>query len=182
MPVIIKVKNKTDWVLAFFSSVALIVISFIILILIPLMSAEETYFLSALSYISKIIPTSGFFTLFLYLWLWNIFGTTIILIEHDSIILRYKNKLFTKPKTFYKQEIKEIDTIDLRIENYKLGTRYHFSWTEATYSIVLVCKDGNKRIIDWITKEEADKITDKIKKIWYHSQENQDNMYSSINK
>lgn len=171
MPAIIKVKTKTNWALAFITSLALLVISFIILVLIPLMSIEETYFLSVISYISKIIPFAAFFTLFLYLWLWNIFGTTILSIEHNSIVLTYKNKLFTKPKTFYKQEVKEIETIDLRIEKYKLGIRYHFSWIGATYSVILVLRNGDKRIIDWITEEEAGEITDKIKKVWYHSQE-----------
>ncbi|AZA91039.1 Uncharacterised protein [Chryseobacterium nakagawai] len=167
MSKIIKIKNRTNWLIAFIMGLALIVCLFIILIIVPLISAEESYFLSIFSYITKVIPFAGFFTLLLYFWLWNTFGKTILSIETDFITVKYKNKLFTRPKTFLKQEIKDIQTKDLTIEEYKNGTRYHFSWTGSTYSVVLVNKDGEKRIVDWITREKADEIIDKIKKVWY---------------
>ncbi|WP_347218560.1 hypothetical protein [Chryseobacterium sp.] len=131
------------------------------------MSIEESYLLSVFSYIIKAIPFTGFFTLFLYVWLWNTFGKTVLSIETDSMTVKYKNKLFTGPKTFLKQEIKDIQTKDLTLEEYKNGVRYHFSWTGSTYSVVLVNKDGEKRIVDWITREKADEIAEKIEKEWY---------------
>lgn len=163
---IIKIKNRTNWLITFIIGLALIVCLFIILIIVPLMSAEESYFLSIFSYIIKVIPFAGFFTLLLYFWLWNTFGKTILNIKSDSIIITYKNKLFTKPKTFDKQEIKKIETIDLRMESYKFGVRYHFSWTGATYSVVLADRNKETRIVDWITEKEANEIADKIKKEW----------------
>ncbi|SDJ56644.1 hypothetical protein [Chryseobacterium jejuense] len=166
MPVIIEIKTRTNWLITLIMGLALIVCLFIILILMPLMSIEETYFLSIFSYITKVIPFAAFFTLFLYFWLWNTFGKTVISIKPDSIRVRYKNKLFTSSKTFLKQEIKDIQTIDFRIEKTQLGTRYHFSWVDATYSVVLMNKDGEIRIINWVTKENADEIIGKIKKIW----------------
>ncbi|MBP2616877.1 hypothetical protein [Chryseobacterium jejuense] len=167
MSVIIEIKNRTNWLVTLIMGIALVVCMFIILILMPLMSIEETYFLSIFSYITKVIPFAAFFTLFLYFWLWNTFGKTILSIKPDSISVRYKNKLFTSSKTFLKQEIKDIQTLDFRIEKTQLGTRYHFSWADATYSVVLMNKDGEIRIIDWVTKEKADEIADRIKKVWY---------------
>lgn len=165
MPEIINIKNRTNLLLTFILGLALIVCLFIILIIIPLMSVEESYFLSALSYIVKVIPFAVFLTFLLYLWLWNSFGKTILSIETDSITVKYKHKLFTSPKTFLKQKIKDIQTKDLTIEKYKNGIRYHFSWTYSTYSVILTGKDGEKRIVDWITEEKANEITEKIEKI-----------------
>ncbi|MDN3691285.1 hypothetical protein QWZ06_02930 [Chryseobacterium tructae] len=167
MSAIIKVKNRTNWLVTFITTLALIILLFIILIVIPLGSAEKTYLLSALSYILNVIPFIAFFILFFYVWLWNTFGKVILNIEPDSITITYKNKLFTKPKTFDKQEITKIKTIDLRMEKYKFGVRYHFSWIGATSSVVLADRNGETRIVDWITEKEADEITDKIKKVWY---------------
>lgn len=166
MPATIEIKNRTNWLMTLITSLALVILFFIILVIIPLTSAEKTYLLSTLSYIFTVAPFVAFFILFLYLWLWNTFGKTILKIETDSITVIHKNKLFKAPNTFLKQEIKDIQTIDQRIEKYKFGVRYHFSWTGATYSVVLADKNGEKRIVDWITKEKADEIADKIKKEW----------------
>lgn len=167
MSITITIKNRTNWLVTFITSLALIVSLFIILILIPLVSIEETYLLSIFSYIFQGAPFAGLFLLFLYFWLWNTFGKTILNIETDSIAIKYKNKLFTRSKIFLKQEIKDIQTVDFKIEKNKLGTRYHFSWVDATYSVVLVNKDKEIRIVDWVTKEKADEIGDRIKKVWY---------------
>lgn len=166
MSAIIQVKNRTNWLLTFITSLALILLLFIIIIIIPLGSIEKTYLLFILSYTMKVIPFTVFFMLFLYLWLWNTLGKTLLHIEPDSITITYKNKLFTKPRTFLKQEVEKVQTVDCRIEKNKMGVRYHFSFTGATYSVVLFNKNEEKKIINWITEKEADDIADKIKQIW----------------
>lgn len=166
MSATIEIKNRTNWFITFITTLALIIILFIILILIPLLSAEDTYLLSILSYIFKVAPFIAFFVLFLYIWLWNTFGKTIINIKADSLTVIHKNKLFKAPNTFLKQEIKDILTTDQRMEKYQWGVRYHFSWIGATYSVVLVDRNGEQKITNWITKEKADEISDTIKKEW----------------
>ncbi|RXM52561.1 MULTISPECIES: hypothetical protein [unclassified Chryseobacterium] len=169
MCTIIKVKNRINWLVTFITSLALIVFLFIIIILIPLVSVKETYFLSVINYLINVIPFVAFFTLFLYFWLWNTFGKTLLIVEQETITIKYKNKLFVGSKIFLKQEIKDIQTIDFKIEKYQFGTRYHFSWVDATYSVVFINNNGEKRIIDWITKEKADEVTERIKKVWYQN-------------
>lgn len=169
MSVTIEIKNRTNWLITFIMGLALIVSTFIILVLIPLMSAKETYFLSIISYLINIIPFVAFFTLFLYFWLWNTFGKTLLIVEQETITVKYKNKLFAGSKIFLKQEIKDIQMMDFKIEKYQFGTRYHFSWVDATYSIVFIFNNDEKRIINWITKEKADEITERIKKVWYRN-------------
>lgn len=167
MSVIIEIKNRTNWLITFIMGLALIVSAFIILVLIPLISAKETYFLSVINYFINVIPFVAFFTLFLYFWLWNTFGKTLLIVDQETITVKYKNKLFVGSKIFLRQEIKDIQTMDFKVEKYQFGTRYHFSWIDATYSVVFINNNGEKRIIDWITKEKADEIADKIKKVWY---------------
>lgn len=166
MSVIIEIKNRTNWLITFIMGLALIVSTFIILVLIPFVSAKETYFLSVINYLINVTPFVAFFILFLYFWLWNTFGKTLLIVEQESITVKYKNKLFVGSKIFLKKEIKDIQTIDFKVEKHQFGTRYHFSWIDATYSVVFVNNNGEKRIIDWITKEKADEITERIKKVW----------------
>ena len=108
-----------------------------------------------------------FFILFLYIWLWNTFGKTVLTIEPEQITVWYKNKLFTGPKTYLKKEIDQILVKNFEVEKYKLGVRYHFSLSGSTYSVVLIQKGNASRIIDWITENKASEITDEIKKMWY---------------
>lgn len=159
----IEVKSSTNWLITFVMGIGLLICAFIILIILPIATVQENFFLWILQYIITAIPFIGFSTLFLYFRLWNTFGKTVISIEPDGMTLRYKNKLFTKPKTFLKSEIKDIELRDLTIERNQLGTRYHFSLSGKTYSVLLVKKDEDKRIIDWITEDKASEIVDKIK-------------------
>ncbi|AZA78023.1 hypothetical protein EG347_11090 [Chryseobacterium sp. G0186] len=168
MSATIEIKNKTNWILTFVMSIGLLLSFSVIFILILFLFGTilENDFSSVLNYLSFIIPFAGFFTLFLYFWLWNTFGKTILNIEPGTITISYKNKLFTSPTTFLKQEIEDIQIRDYSIQHYKYGVRYHFSWTGATYSIILVKRDEEKRIINWITEDKASEILGKIKKVW----------------
>ncbi|MGU3375289.1 hypothetical protein [Chryseobacterium sp. M5A1_1a] len=167
MPIIIEIKNKTNWILAFVLGIGLILLFFVIVIIILMGIIQETDFSSVLNFISFTIPFVGVFILFLYIWLWNTLGKTVLNIETDAITVRYKNKLFTSPKTFLKKEFNDIQTKDFSVEPYKFGVRYHFSWTGATYSVVLVRRDEEKRIIDWITEDKANEIVGEVKKVWH---------------
>lgn len=167
MPIHIEIKNNCNWFITFVMGIGLLICAFIILIILPISTVQENFFLWILQCIMTAIPFIGFFTLFLYFWLWNTFGKKVINVEPDRITLWYKNKLFTKPKTFLKSEIKDIELRDLTIERYKYGTRYHFSLSGKTYSVVLVKKDEEKRIIDWITEDKASEIISKITEVWH---------------
>nr|WP_315026306.1 hypothetical protein [uncultured Chryseobacterium sp.] len=162
----IEIKNKTNWIITFLTSIGLLISIGIILIIIPIVSAQETYFLSVLHYIFSALPFTCFFIIILYIWLWNTFGKTILNIEPDLLTVRYKNKLFSKPKTYLKKEINQILAKDFTVEEYKFGVRYHASWSDSNYSIVLINPNGETRIVDWITKDKADEIVDEIKNRW----------------
>lgn len=167
MPTIIKIKNKTNWLLTIILGLGLFLLSFTILILIPLISIQEEGFFFFLNYISFIIPFIAFFILFLYIWLWNTFGKTILTIDSEKVTVRYKNKLFTKPKTYLKKETDQILVKDFQVEKYKFGVRYHFSLSGSTYSVVLIQKDIETRMVDWITESKASEIVNEIKNMWY---------------
>lgn len=167
MPVTIKIKNRTNWIVTIILGLGLFIISLIILIIIPLVSlqAEGVFFI--LNYISFVTPFAAFFILFLYIWLWNTFGKTILTVEPEQITVRYKNKLFTSPKTYLKKEIDQIQVKDYQVEKYKFGVRYHFSLSGSTYSVIFIQNSNEIRIIDWITEIKACEIVDEIKEIWY---------------
>lgn len=167
MPTIIKIKNKTNWLLTIILGLGLFLLSFTILILIPLISIQEEGFFFFLNYISFTIPFIAFFMLFLYIWLWNTFGKTILTIDSEKVTARYKNKLFTKPKTYLKKETDQILVKDFQVEKYKFGVRYHFSLSGSTYSVVLIQKDIETRMVDWITETKAIAIANEIKNVWH---------------
>ncbi|QBJ86710.1 hypothetical protein DDI74_10745 [Chryseobacterium gleum] len=167
MPVTIEIKNKTNWLLTIILGLGLFLLSFTILILIPLISIQEEGFFFFLNYISFIIPFIAFFILFLYIWLWNTFGKTILIIDPEKVTVRYKNKLFTKPKTYLKKETDQILVKDFQVEKYKFGVRYHFSLSGSTYSVVLIQKDTETRMVDWITETKAIAIANEIKNVWH---------------
>lgn len=95
----IKVKNKTNWFLTFVLGFGLIMISFIILVLLPLIAFQQDSFLISLfSYFFSTIPFITFFILFLYIWLWNTFGKTVLKFDDEKIIVIKRCKLFTPAK------------------------------------------------------------------------------------
>lgn len=167
MPVTIKIKNRTNWIVTIILGLGLFIISLIILIIIPLVSlqAEGVFFI--LNYISFVTPFAAFFILFLYIWLWNTFGKTILTVKPEQITVRYKNKLFASPKTYLKKEIDQIQVKDYQVEKYKFSIRYHFSLSGSTYSVIFIQNSNEIRIIDWITEIKACEIIDEIKEIWY---------------
>lgn len=153
----IKVKNKTNWFLAIFLSVALLILTVIILLILPFVSVRETYILSTLSYITFAVPFLAVYLFFLYFWLWNTFGKTILKFDSEKIIVIRKNKLFSKTKTYDRTEIQKINVEDFRIEKTQFNTRYHI-FSSSTFSIVFIYNNISIRIIDWLTYENAKEI------------------------
>lgn len=159
---IIEVKNKTNWFITVIFGFGLFIATMIIFLLLPLVSAQETYLLSAFSYIFNAIPFLAFYILFLYIWLWNTFGKTILKFDSEKIVVIKKNKLFSKPKTYIRAKIEKICIEDFKIERTKYNVRYHYSWSDSTFSIVFIKNNISIRIIDWITYEKATEILQKI--------------------
>lgn len=155
----IKVKNKTNWFLTIFSSIGLLILTFIIVLILPLISIRETYLLSAISYIALVIPFLAFYILFIYIWLWNTFGKTILKFDTEKIILIKKNKLFSKSKTYYRAKIQSINIEDFKIEKTQFNTRYHI-FSNSTFSVTFIYNNLTIRIIDWLTHEKAKEIKD----------------------
>lgn len=116
MSTIIKIKNKTNWLLTIILGLGLLILSFIILIIIPLSSLQEESSFFILHYISFTAPFTVFFILFLYIWLWNTFGKTVLTIDPETIKIEYKNKLFASPKTYLKKDINQIEIKDFQVE------------------------------------------------------------------
>ena len=165
MNIKIEIKNKTNWLLTIIGLIAIVVLSILILFIIPLFSVQETYLMSILSYVMNVSIFIAFFILFLTIWLWNTFGKTILNIDEEKIIVIKKFKLFSKPKIYLKEEVEKIEIKDYRIEKSKYYTRYNFSLTNATNSIVILT-NNEIRMVDWITKEKAIDIVEKIENTW----------------
>ncbi|WP_079243222.1 hypothetical protein [Chryseobacterium indologenes] len=167
MPVTIEIKNRTNWAVTIILGLGLLILSLIILIIIPLLSIQAEGFFFIVNYISFATPFAAFFILFLYIWLWNTFGKTILIIEPEKITVRHKKKLFTSPQIYLKKEIDQIQVKDFQVEKYKFGVRYHLSMGGSTYSVIFIQNDNEIRVVDWITETKACEITDEIKKMWY---------------
>lgn len=159
----IKVKNKTNWLVTVVFGLGLLLASFIILVFLPFSAFQEgSVLLSLFSYACNTVPFLAFFLLFLYFWLWNTFGKTVLEYDTEKIIVTKKYKLFSKPKTYYRTEIQKIDVEDFTIERTKYNARYHYSWSGSTFSVVFICNNLRVRIVDWITYEKANVIVTEI--------------------
>jgi len=161
----ITIKNKPNWIIALFFPFVLLILCFMILIILPISSAENTYVLSALNYILSVIPFLGVFILVLYIWLWNTFGKVILEISPQKIKVISKNKLFAKPKEYINSEIKKISILDLGIEKTKFYTRLNYLFSKSHFSIIIQKDSQTIRIVDWLTIEYANSILEKINKI-----------------
>lgn len=172
MPATIQIKNRTNWAVTIILGLGLLLLTFIILIIIPLLSIQAEGFFFIVNYISFATPFAAFFILFLYIWLWNTFGKTILIIEPEQITVRHKNKLFASPKTYLKKELDQIQVKDFQVEKYKFGVRYHFSLSGSTYSVVFIQNSTEIRVVDWITETRASEIVNEIKKSWCYNEKN----------
>lgn len=153
----IKVKNKTNWFLTFILGLGLIMIFFIILFFLPLIAFQQSsLLLSIFFYVFSTIPFLAFFILFLYIWLWNTFGKTVLQFDDEKIIVIKKCKLFTSNKTYYRKDIK-IGIEDFKIEKTKYFTRNNI-FTSSTFSIVLHQNNKIIRIIDWQSLKKSEEI------------------------
>jgi hypothetical protein len=153
----LKVKNKTNWFLTIVLGLGLLIVGFILFIFLPLSASQEnSFWLSLFSYASSAVPFLAFFILFLYFWLWNTFGKTVLEFDAEKIIVTKKYKLFSKPKTYYRTEIK-IDVEDFRIEKTKYFTRNNI-FSTSTFSVVFIQNNITFRIVDWQSYEKAKEI------------------------
>ncbi|MCS3868985.1 putative membrane protein [Chryseobacterium ginsenosidimutans] len=160
---IIKVKYKSSWFVTIVFGFGLLLASFIIFFLLPLLALQEnSFWFSLFHYAFSVVPFLAFFILILYFWLWNTFGKTVLEYDAEKIIVTKKYKLFNKPKTYYRTEIQKIDVEDFKIERTKYNLRYHYSWSDSTFSVVFICNDLPVRIVDWITYEKANKIAEQL--------------------
>ncbi|MDQ6531813.1 hypothetical protein [Flavobacterium sp. LHD-85] len=161
----ITIKNKPNWFIAIFLPFGLLILILIMFVILPIVSAENTYLLSILHYIILLIPFLGFFILFLNIWLWNTFGKVILEISSEKIKVINKNRLFNKSKEYQVFEIEKISILDLAIERTKYNMRLNCLFSKSHYSIVIQKSSKTKRIIDWLTFENANNILEKINEI-----------------
>ena len=158
----ITIKNQPNWLIAIILPFALLILIFIIVVILPLISFQKTWLITILKYLLSAIPFVGFFLLFLYIWLWQTFGKTILKISSEKIEIRFKNKLFNKPKEYLKTEIEEVTILDLGIEKSEYYIRLNNLFSDSNYSIVIQKENENIRIADWLTKERAENILETI--------------------
>lgn len=146
---------------------ALCILAITIVLILPLFSLRQSYFLSIFTYLTSICVPLAFLMSLLHVWLWNTFGKTVLEISSTELRVRYKFKLFNKPKTYRKSEIKDIAILDLSIERTSLFTRRNYLFSNANQSIVVITNAGSKkdRIIDWLTINKANELLIKIKAI-----------------
>lgn len=81
---------------------ALCVLVIIIVLILPLFSLRQYFFLSIFAYVTSLCVPLAFFTFLLYVWLWNTFGKTVLEISPTELRVLYKFKLFSKPKAYQK--------------------------------------------------------------------------------
>lgn len=158
----IEVKNKTNWLLALILPIPLLVLLLIIFVLLPLFSLKGSIILSILNYLYTAAIPAGFFMLFLYIWLWNTFGKTILEVSPNQIRVRTKNKLFSKSKTYFKSEIQKIGILDLSIERTRYHIRPNYLFSNTNQSVIITVNYFDIRIVDWLTIEAAQNMVKKI--------------------
>lgn len=151
-----EIKNKTNWFMSIFGAVALILLMFAIIIVLPLATIHETYFLSVLIFLITAIPFLSFFILILHLWLWNTFGKTILEKKSGEVTVTKKWNLFFRKKSYVK--IDKVIIKNYRIERSGYYTRSNFSLSGAVHSIVFIINNEEIRIVDWLTEKRAKEI------------------------
>lgn len=158
----ITIKNKINWLLAWIMPIALLILSFLIFVLLPLFSFKSSIVLSILNYLYSAVIPIGFFVLFLYIWLWSTFGKTVFEIFSDEIKITTKSKLFSRPKVFLKSEIQKIEILDLGIQKTKYYVRLNYLFSNANQSITIATNQSEIRVIDWLTLEQAENLKKKL--------------------
>ena len=159
----IEVKNKTNWLLAIILPFALLILLVLILVLLPLFSFRHSVLISIFNYCYSACLPIVFFVFFLYVWLWNTFGKTVLEISSTEINVRQKNKLFSKPKIYLKSEIKDIGILDLSIEKTRYHIRPNYLFSSSNQSITITTAYDQKRIVDWLTPDQANDLLTNIK-------------------
>lgn len=162
----IEVKNKTNWLLALILPIALLVLLVVIFVVFPLFSLQSSIIPSILNYFRYATIPAVFFILFLYVWLWNTFGKTILEVSPNQIRIRTKNKLFSKSKTYFKSEVQKIGILDLSIQKTKYFIRPNYLFSNTNQSVTITVNHFDIRILDWLTIEEARNIVKKIELIF----------------
>ncbi|WP_316788843.1 hypothetical protein [Pedobacter frigoris] len=158
----ITIKNKANWVLTLIIPIGLLILLFLIVVLLPLVSVESLTILSILNYLYNAAIPIGFFIFLLYVWLWNTFGKTVFEISSNGLKITTKNKLFSSPRIFLKDEIQKIGILDLGIERTKYYVRLNYLFSNANQSVTITTNQSVIRIVDWLTLEEAENITKKL--------------------
>ena len=129
-------------------------------------SSKKNSFFSIFASFFSAIPFLAFFTFLLYLWLWNTFGKTVLIIEKEKVTIIKERKLFTKPQVYFKSKVGKVFCKNFKVEKSKYYTRINFSLSGSLNSIIFEINGYENRIIDWLTQSKADEIVDTINKIW----------------
>ncbi|MDH6253170.1 hypothetical protein M2347_002897 [Chryseobacterium sp. H1D6B] len=154
----IEIKNKTNWFVTILLTPALLFLILVLFLIIPLISIQDTYLLSAVIYLWSSIPFAGLFILLLHIWLWNTFGKTILNIDSEKLIIHKKYRIFGKTKVFNRTAIEKVEVKDFKIEKFKYNSKYHYSHSNSTYSVVIIYNNQAVRIVNWIQSEKAEEI------------------------
>lgn len=160
------IKNKVNWLIALVLPVPITVLIVIILIIFPITiisnynsSSFSNSLISIINYsVAFFIFPIAFLTVFLYLWLWNTLGKTILAVTKTEIRLSKKSKLFYKTKTYKISEIKKIYIENRDVETNGYSIRLNYLFSKSNQTIAIEYNDSKVRIFGWISKEEANKI------------------------
>lgn len=111
-------KNPTNWLIAIALPIPLLIfiITTIILLFLVIFSND---ILSKIDSATFLLPCLAFVLYFLWIWLWNTFGKTIIIFNNDEISVKKKFNIFYKKKNYLKNSISKVFIQDRSIEKNK---------------------------------------------------------------
>ncbi len=162
---VIHVKNKVNWPMALILPIPLIVILLVCLALFFTGILSLSLF-SMMSSLLLFLLSAPFFLLFLYLWLWNTFGETVVTISQTTITLSKRRHLFFKTKAYQISDITSIysENRDVDLKGFLARNNYIISKELQTVGITL---DSSAKItlFTWLSKRKAKEIIVKINDI-----------------
>ena len=90
------------------------------------------------------------------MWVWHIFGKTIITKGVDILTLRKKWKLLSRTQQFELLEIKRYFIQDRDIETRNFMTRKNYLFSNCTKTFALEYQNRTVRVVDWINLNDAE--------------------------
>jgi hypothetical protein len=96
------------------------------------------------------------------MWLWHTVGKTKISIQNNKLTIWKQNDIFSKPKHFEIEKIKNLHIQNRDVEKTRYFTRPNYLFTDETKTIAFEYENRIIRAVDWLNITDANYVKDKL--------------------